>query len=964
MTRILIVDDNEQNLYMLQVLLKGHGYGVVSASNGAEALEKARCDPPDVIITDILMPVMDGFTLCREWKKDEMFKHIPFVFYTATYTDPQDERFALSLGAERFIIKPTEPDVFVEILREVIAEHEAGRLIVLPGAPVTEEPTVFREYSERLVKKLEKKVLDLEREATERKRAEEELKAKSQFLESLIEQSPLPIFVIDSEGICVMVNRAFLKAYNVPQKELVLGMNALTEPANVRQGVVKYMKEALSGKTVETPEIEFISPYEDKRTVTRSRLFPIFDAAGKLTNVVVMHEDITGRKRAEEALRESERRESEEKYRVLFETAKDAIFLSDETGRFVDINQAACELLGYSKEELLKLSNREIDADPRGYEAFLKVRDGLMKEMMFEVNQRRKDGTLLPVEVTGSFFTIGGQRIALAIARDISERKRAEAALRESEDKFRTIFETVTDVITYVDKYGKILDVNNRVEDLLGYKRDEIIGKNFARLGLLGLRDLPKTVRLFRDTIRDGEAVTIVELELKHKNGKKVSVEVGTRFIKKNGKVEGVVNIFRDITDRKRAEEALRKAHDELERRVAERTAELARANEELRIDITKRKRAEKALRISARQWHITFDAISDAVSLMDLEGRILRCNKALTKLLGKPLSEISGCTCWELVHGTSEPIEGCPVVRMQETLCRETLVLPIGDRWFDVVVDPLLDEDGSLIGAVHIIRDITERKRAEEEIRRLNAELEQRVIKRTAQLEAANKELEAFTYSVSHDLRAPLRAMEGFSQALLEDYADRLDPVGQDYAHRIAAAAQHMDTLIQDLLAYSRLSRIEIKLRPVMLEGVVQEALSLLTPEIQEKSAQVTVERPLPRLVGHHATLVQVVGNLLSNAIKFVAPGVKPHVRVWAEECAEWVRLWVEDNGIGIAAEHHELIFRIFERLHGVETYPGTGVGLAIVRKGVERLGGRVGVESEPGRGSRFWVELPPARS
>jgi signal transduction histidine kinase len=214
---------------------------------------------------------------------------------------------------------------------------------------------------------------------------------------------------------------------------------------------------------------------------------------------------------------------------------------------------------------------------------------------------------------------------------------------------------------------------------------------------------------------------------------------------------------------------------------------------------------------------------------------------------------------------------------------------------------------------------------------------------------------------------------MEGFSQALLEDYADRLDPVGQDYAHRIAAAAQHMDILIQDLLGYSRLSRIEMKLRPVVLEGVVQEALSLLTSEIQEKSAQVAVERPLPRVVGHQATLVRMVENLLSNAVKFVAPDVQPQVRVWAETIpttrppdhpTTLVRLWVEDNGIGIASEHHERIFRIFERLHGVETYPGTGVGLAIVRKGMERMGGRVGVESEPGLGSRFWVELPRSRT
>jgi len=149
---------------------------------------------------------------------------------------------------------------------------------------------------------LRKEVAELEQEKAERKWAEEGIKAKSHFLESLIEQSPLPTFVIDSEGICVMLNKAFLKAYNVPKKEMVLGRNALTEPANVRQGVVKYIKEALSGKIVETPEIEFISPYEKKRTVTKSKLFPIFDATNKLRNVVVIHEDITARKRAEEAL--------------------------------------------------------------------------------------------------------------------------------------------------------------------------------------------------------------------------------------------------------------------------------------------------------------------------------------------------------------------------------------------------------------------------------------------------------------------------------------------------------------------------------------------------------------------------------------------------------------------------------------------------------------------------------------
>jgi signal transduction histidine kinase len=256
------------------------------------------------------------------------------------------------------------------------------------------------------------------------------------------------------------------------------------------------------------------------------------------------------------------------------------------------------------------------------------------------------------------------------------------------------------------------------------------------------------------------------------------------------------------------------------------------------------------------------------------------------------------------------------------------------------------------------------QKARLREQEQRYAAELEQRVAERTAELGEVNAELESFAYSVSHDLRAPLRAMQGFAQALLEDYADRLDPIGQEYAHRIVAAAGHMDTLIRDLLSYSRLSRAALHLQPVSLASVVADVLTQLEGELRKREAQVTVEEPLPQVVGHYATLIQVVGNLLTNAVKFVRPEIQPQVRVWAEEREEWIRLWVEDNGIGIAPEHQERIFRVFERLHGIEAYPGTGIGLAIVRKGVERMGGRVGVESEPNRGSRFWVELPKVKS
>ncbi|HEX2642120.1 MAG TPA: ATP-binding protein [Thermoanaerobaculia bacterium] len=267
-------------------------------------------------------------------------------------------------------------------------------------------------------------------------------------------------------------------------------------------------------------------------------------------------------------------------------------------------------------------------------------------------------------------------------------------------------------------------------------------------------------------------------------------------------------------------------------------------------------------------------------------------------------------------------------------------------------------------------LRSAYERERAgrtalvlsEDRYRRLSETLEERVVQRTSELEEANAALQAFGYTVSHDLRAPLRAIQGFSEALDEDYGTDLDATGRDYTRRIVAAAGRMDLLIGDLLAYSRMDKEEVILRPVDLEGVVDEAASALADDLRARRGQISIERPLPPVLAHRPLLLQIVANLLGNAIRFVAPGVPPQVRVSAElptPEGTIVRVWVEDNGIGIAPEHHRRIFEVFERLHGTEEYPGTGIGLAIVRKGVERMEGSVGVESSVAAGSRFWIEL-----
>jgi signal transduction histidine kinase len=255
--------------------------------------------------------------------------------------------------------------------------------------------------------------------------------------------------------------------------------------------------------------------------------------------------------------------------------------------------------------------------------------------------------------------------------------------------------------------------------------------------------------------------------------------------------------------------------------------------------------------------------------------------------------------------------------------------------------------------------RETAHRRSMEAEVRMVNEQLEARVKRRTAELEETIKELHSFTYSIAHDLRAPLRHIHGFTQLLLESP----DPkAAAEFAKLILAASEGMDVLIVDLLSYSRLTLEQIELEPISLSTVFALIRAKMGAELLERKAVLEIEEPLPRVLGHETTLVQAITNLIGNALKFTAPDVEPRIAVKAEVRDGTTRLWIEDNGIGIAPEHQERIFGIFQRLHRAEYYAGTGIGLAIVRRAMERMGGHAGVESEPGKGSRFWIELESA--
>ncbi len=407
---------------------------------------------------------------------------------------------------------------------------------------------------------------------------------------------------------------------------------------------------------------------------------------------------------------------------------------------------------------------------------------------------------------------------------------------------------------------------------------------------------------------------------------------------------------------------------------VAEQEAGLALARQ-LGFGI-ERWRAARALAESEESYRALVEQVKDyAIFRMDTQGCALTWNEGVRRVLGFEEEDFIGREATRLIFTSEDFLAGVPERELREAAETGTAS---NDRWMrrqdgsrffaSGVTTALRNAAGALVGYTKVLRDITAAREsqarlaeAQEQLREHATNLENVVTERTKDLQATNEQLEAFVYSIAHDLRAPLRSVTGYSQLLLEEYAGRLDDHGRHLLQRVHSSSEFMDKLLLDLLAFGRAARAPVELGPVEVRKAWDAALLQCNSQIEQSQAHVDAVLPLPVVMAHEATLGQCLANLLSNSLKFVPAGVAPRVRFWAEPREPIMRLWLEDNGVGIPPDQHQRVFRVFERLQG-SRYPGTGIGLSIVRKGVERMGGTVGVESEPGRGSRFWIDLKTA--
>ena len=609
-------------------------------------------------------------------------------------------------------------------------------------------------------------------------------------------------------------------------------------------------------------------------------------------------------------------------------------------------------------------------------------------------------------------------RTAPPKGRDVSARQRAEEALRESEERFRKVFENAATGISITDWEGRLQHCNPAFCALLGYTEEEFRRMDFA--SLIHAEDRDRNLAEIR-RLQAGE-LPFFEIENRYvrKDGQPVWVHKFVSVLPDaTGRPVHLLALVTDVTERKRAEGTLRRLNEELEQRVEERTEELRETVAQLEEEMSDREEAEQKAAALGRLYRLLTRVYEAIVHAQEQEGLFRQACRIM-------MEEGDFLLCW---IGRVDWQAGLVRAAAQFDLLDDypqNITISLGDvpegrgptgvavrqgRWdvcLDIAADPRMDPwrkearargfkssaafplfvggrvegvltlysgqkgffDTEEISALNsLAQEISfamesmdreaRRRQAEAEIHRLNEELEQRVKERTAQLEFANRELEAFTYSVSHDLKAPIRAIQGFSRMLASEHASRLDEEGLRLLDVIVDNTRTMGNLINDLLALSRLERQQLSKSVVDMEAISKQAFLQLWAEAPGRDLQLIVADPPPAF-GDPKLLTQVMLNLLDNAIKYTKSRKSAVIEVGGQVADQETVYYVKDSGVGFDERYAGNLFGVFQRLHGREEYEGSGVGLAIVQRLVLRHGGRVWAEGKVNQGATFFFALP----
>jgi PAS domain S-box-containing protein len=636
--------------------------------------------------------------------------------------------------------------------------------------------------------------------------------------------------------------------------------------------------------------------------------------------VVSSFTDITAQRNAESALRASE-----ERYRRTFELAGSGLAQVGLDGRFLRVNRRLCDMFGYREAELVGMAVRDI-SHPEDRDAVderrIKLIRGEVESVRLEKRYLHKDGGTVWANIAIALErdAAGKPLYAIAVLDDITARNETEEALRQSEERYRRTFELAGSGIAHIGLDRRFIRVNRRLCEILGYPEHELIGMTGRQISHADDLDV---INAQRKRLYAGE--------IDH-------VRVEKRYLRKDGSVVWVTFSM-----------------------VLERSAGGDPAYEIAIFDeITERKRGEAALRESEARFRSLTQLSSDWYWEQDESFGLTFMSGRMGERTGLDAAAYLGRKRWDqpaLNLSDDDWARHRAMLERHEPFRDFEMERPNpagGSRWISVTGEPLYDEAGNFKGYRGVGSDITARKRAEAEVRRAHDEL----AKKAEELQRSNAELEQFAYVASHDLQEPLRMVSSYTQLLARRYNDKLDGDAREFMNYVVDGAARMKQLIEDLLAYSRVGTKGKEFKPASLEAPLKRAITNLRAAIEESGAAVTCDA-LPTVDIDEVQLTQLFQNLIGNALKFRGQAA-PRIHVSAtEENAEW-RVAIADNGIGIEPQYFERIFMLFQRLHTMGEYPGTGIGLAICKKVVERHGGRIWVESQLGRGAAFHFTLP----